>query len=174
VASFPSAVRLDSAWLSLAEIRIDGGAFIIAALDNEAGTRLDPAPSNFEPEDCGAGAGAGKLAGASRSCVGADFEALERSDGSLFTGVNLRRNVGDVGDETGGPDGDVGTLAAKGDVPDFDWDKDNGDGVYCRGWWIRAVCAAARAPNRLTRELELDAESAVAGRAFVFVFAPRL
>ena len=134
VASFPSAVRLDSAWLSLAEIRIDGGAFIIAALDNEAGTRLDPAPSNFEPEDCGAGAGAGKLAGASRSCVGADFEALERSDGSLFTGVNLRRNVGDVGDETGGPDGDVGTLAAKGDVPDFDWDKDNGDGVYCRDW----------------------------------------
>ena len=50
----------------------------------------------------------------------ADFEALEHSDGSLFAGVNLRRNVEDVGDETGGPDGDVGMLAVKGDVPDFD------------------------------------------------------
>jgi hypothetical protein len=68
--------------------------------------------------------------------MGADFEALERSDGSLFTGVSLRRNVGDVGEETGGPDGDVGTLAAKGDVPGLfvDRDKDNGDGVYCRDW----------------------------------------
>jgi len=137
VASFPGAVRLDSAWLSLAEIRIDGGAFIIAALDNEAGTRLDPAPSSFETVDCGgAGAGAGTCADASRSCVGAVFGTPERSDGSLFTGVSLRRRVGDVGDETGWPDGDVGTLAAKGDVSGlvFDWDKDNGDGVYCRDW----------------------------------------
>ena len=114
-ASFPRAVRLDSVWFSLTEIRIDGGAFTIAALDNEAGTRPDPAPSNFEMEGRGA-AGAGAGAGASRSCAGADFGAAERSDGSLFTGVSLRRRVGDVGDETGWPDGDVGTLAAKGDV----------------------------------------------------------
>lgn len=109
----------------------------MAALDNEAGIRLDPAPSSFEMEDRGAaGAGAGTGAGASRSCVGADFVAPERSDGSLFTGVSLRRRVGDVGDETGWPDGDVGTLAAKGDVLGLfvDWDKDNGDGVYCRDW----------------------------------------
>lgn len=70
--------------------------------------------------------------------MGADLEALERSDGSLFTGVSLRRKVGDVGDETGGADGDVGTLAAKGEVPGsglvVNRDKDNGDGVYCRDW----------------------------------------
>jgi hypothetical protein len=61
--SFPEAVRLDSAWLSLAEIRIDGGEFIIAAFGNEAGTRLDAAPSSFETVDCGVDAGAGTGAG---------------------------------------------------------------------------------------------------------------
>jgi hypothetical protein len=99
LASIPDVVRLDSAWLSLAEIRIDGGALFIAALDNEAGTRLDP--SSFEMEDCGANTGAGAAPRTSRSCVGADFGAPERSDGSLFTGVSLRLKVGDVGDETG-------------------------------------------------------------------------
>ncbi len=96
VTSFPGAVRDDSASLSLAEIRIDGGECIIAALENEAGTRLDPGPSIFEAEDCDAGTGAG----ASRSCLGAGF-AEPRSEGSLFTGVSLRRRVEGAGGETG-------------------------------------------------------------------------
>jgi hypothetical protein len=61
------------------------------------------------------------VAGTSRSCVGADFLAAERSDGSLLTGVSLRRRVGEVGDETGGldVDGDIGTLVAKGRRTEF-------------------------------------------------------
>jgi len=90
---------LDSAWLSLAEIRIDGGGFNIAALGSETGARLDVAPSGLETEDCGAGASAGK--GDSGFCLGADFRTAERSEGRLFTGASLRRRVGDVGDETG-------------------------------------------------------------------------
>ena len=77
---------------------MDGGRFIIAALDSEAGTRLDVAPSSFETEDCGANAGGTSASG---SCLGADFRTAERSEGSLLTGVSLRRRVGDVGDETG-------------------------------------------------------------------------
>jgi hypothetical protein len=112
-------VRLDNVWLSIAEIRIDGGVFIIALLDDEAGARLDQALSNFEMEDCGAGAGD------SCSCVKADFRALGCSDGSLFTGASLQHRVGDVEDEMGYPDGNVGTLAAKGDILGLavNWDK---------------------------------------------------
>lgn len=64
----------------------------------------------------------------------------------------------------------MGTRVAKGDESGLvvDWDKDSGDGVYCRDWWIRAVCAAAREANRLTRGLGPGAESAVDGREFVF------
>jgi hypothetical protein len=45
VALLSGTVRLDNAWLSLGEICIDGGVFTIAAFDDEAGARLDPALS---------------------------------------------------------------------------------------------------------------------------------
>ena len=45
--SFLEAVRLDIAWLSLAETRIDGGVSIITVLGNEVVTRLDAALSSL-------------------------------------------------------------------------------------------------------------------------------
>ena len=123
-APFPGTVRFDSNWLSLREICIDGGAPPFGAvLGNGCGTRLDAGTSGFA-EDCG---------NASRSCD--DFEGPARRDGSLFMGTSVRRRVGDAGDELAWARDDE-TLASEGDVAGLvvDWDRDNGDGVYCRAW----------------------------------------
>jgi len=103
-ASFPGTVRLDSTWLSLREICINGGAPPFGAVfDNECGTRLDVGTAGFA-EGCG---------DASRSRD--DFEGPARRDGSLFMGTSVRRTVDDAGDELVWA-GDDGTLAPEGDV----------------------------------------------------------
>lgn len=118
-ALFPGTARLDSTWLSLREICIDGG------VATECGTRFEAGTSGFA-EDC---------EGAPRSCD--DFEGPARRDGSLFMGTSVRRRVGDAGDELALASDDE-TLASEGDVVGLVdvWvrDNDNGDGVYCRAW----------------------------------------
>jgi hypothetical protein len=102
-ASLPRAVRVDSTWLSLLEICIEGGAPFSAAFEDGCATRLDAGASGFT-EDCGS---------ASRSCAGLGGPA--RRDGSLFMGVSIRRRFGDVWDGTGWA-GDGETVALKGGV----------------------------------------------------------
>ena len=116
-ASFPGTVRLGITWLSLREICIDGGAPPFGAVFGNAGT------AGFA-EGCG---------DASRSRD--DFEGPARRDGSLFMGTSVRRTVGDAGYELAWA-GDDGALALEGDGVGLvtAWDRDKGDGVYCRAW----------------------------------------
>ena len=67
--------------------------------------------------------------------------------------------MGDVGEPGPACGGD--TLDADGEAMAVVWDRANGDGVYFRAWWIRAVRAAARAAIGLGREFGGD--SAVDG-----------
>jgi len=100
-ALFPGTVRLDSTWLSLREICINGGAPSFGAVfDNECGTRLDVGTAGF----------AGGC-GDSRD----DFEGPMQRDGSLFMGTSIRRTVGDARDELAWAGGDR-MLASEGDV----------------------------------------------------------
>jgi len=78
-ASFPGTVWLDSTWLSLREICINGGAPLFGAVfDNECGTRLDTGMVGF----------AGGCGDASHSCN--DFEGPMQREGPLFMGTSIR------------------------------------------------------------------------------------
>jgi len=77
-ASFPGTVWLDSTWLSLREICINGGALSFGAMfNNECGTGLNVGTAGF----------AGGCGNASHSCN--DFEGPTWREGPLFMGTSI-------------------------------------------------------------------------------------